>query len=124
VAGLKALSAGKAAAGIPKCWRSRSSAFVVKFPQIRCNAASLKLLGKTYGSLSGTTIMSIAQPSHRETQETETVEQFLARGGRVERIEEHPDPEGRVLRRGQRADEGRRGIFVFQQRSAGAPRLR
>jgi len=51
--------------------------------------------------------MSIAQPSHRETQQTETVEQFLARGGRVERIEDHPDPDGRVLRRGQRADAGR-----------------
>jgi hypothetical protein len=60
--------------------------------------------------------MSIAQPSHRGPQETETVEQFLARGGRIERIEEHPDPEGRVLRRGQRADASRRGIFVFQQR--------
>ena len=62
--------------------------------------------------------MSIAQSSHRETQETETVEQFLARGGRIERIEEHPDPEGRVLRRGQRADGSRRGIFVFQKRLA------
>jgi len=51
--------------------------------------------------------MSIAQPSHRETQQSETVEQFLARGGKVERVEEHPDPDGRVLRRGQRADEGR-----------------
>jgi|HubBroStandDraft_6_1064221.scaffolds.fasta_scaffold1516021_1 hypothetical protein len=51
--------------------------------------------------------MLIAQPSHRETQQTETVEQFLARGGKVERIEDHPDPEGRVLRRGQRADAGR-----------------
>jgi hypothetical protein len=45
----------------------------------------------------------------RQTTETETVEQFLARGGRIERIEEHPDPEGRVLRRGQRADASRRG---------------
>jgi hypothetical protein len=63
------------------------------------------------------------QPSHlgsRQTTETETVEQFLARGGRIERIEEHPDPEGRVFRRGQRADGSRRGIFVFQQRSAAA----
>jgi len=54
------------------------------------------------------------QPSRlgtRQTIETETVEQFMARGGRIERIEEHPDPEGRVLRRGQRADAGRRGIF-------------
>ena len=32
----------------------------------------------------------------------ETVEEFLARGGRVERIEGCPDPEGRVLRRGWR----------------------
>jgi hypothetical protein len=62
-----------------------------------------------------------AQPSRlgaRETTEIETVDQFLARGGRIERIEEHPDPEGRVLRRGQRADASRRGIFVFQKRSA------
>jgi hypothetical protein len=51
--------------------------------------------------------MSIAQPPHRETQQTETVEQFLARGGRVERIEDHPDPNGRVLLRGQRADASR-----------------
>ena len=69
--------------------------------------------------------MSIAQPSHREIQETETVEQFLARGGRVERIEEHPDPECRVLRGGQRADAGRPwNIRLSQERSAGAPRLR
>jgi hypothetical protein len=53
----------------------------------------------------------------RQTTETETVEQFMARGGRIERIEEHPDPEGRVLRRGQRADASRPGIFVFQKRS-------
>ena len=32
----------------------------------------------------------------------ETVEEFLARGGQIERIEDHPDPEGRVLLRGQR----------------------
>ena len=57
------------------------------------------------------------QPSRLGTQqmtEPETVEQFLARGGRIERIEEHPDPEGRVLRRGQRADASRRGLFVSQ----------
>jgi hypothetical protein len=60
------------------------------------------------------------QPSRlgtRQTIESETVEQFLARGGRIERVEERPDPEGRVLRRGQRGDAGRRGIFVFQKRS-------
>jgi hypothetical protein len=37
------------------------------------------------------------QPSRLETRHTteiETVEQFLARGGRIERIEEYPDPEG------------------------------
>jgi hypothetical protein len=56
--------------------------------------------------------------STQQAIETETVEQFLARGGRIERIEEHPDPEGRVLRRGQRADASRRGIFVFQKRLA------
>jgi hypothetical protein len=32
----------------------------------------------------------------------ETVEEFLARGGRIERIEDHPDPAGRVLLRGWR----------------------
>jgi hypothetical protein len=32
----------------------------------------------------------------------ETVEEFLARGGRIERIEDHPDPKGRVLLRGWR----------------------
>ena len=32
----------------------------------------------------------------------ETVEEFLARGGRIERLEHHPDPEGRVLLRGHR----------------------
>jgi hypothetical protein len=32
----------------------------------------------------------------------ETVDEFLARGGRVERIEQYPDPDGRVLLRGWR----------------------
>ena len=32
----------------------------------------------------------------------ETAEEFLARGGRIKRIEHYPDPEGRVLLRGQR----------------------
>jgi hypothetical protein len=44
--------------------------------------------------------------AHVETMQpgprVETVEEFLARGGRIERIEDHPDPEGRVLLRGQR----------------------
>ena len=35
-------------------------------------------------------------------QEQETVEQFLARGGTIQRIENYPDPDGRVLLRGQR----------------------
>jgi hypothetical protein len=39
-----------------------------------------------------------AEPAAHE----ETVEEFLARGGRIERIEGCPDPEGRVLRRGWR----------------------
>ncbi len=30
---------------------------------------------------------------------TETVEEFLARGGRIEKITDYPDPEGRVMRR-------------------------
>jgi hypothetical protein len=32
----------------------------------------------------------------------ETVEEFLARGGRIERIDDYPLPDGRVLLRGQR----------------------
>jgi hypothetical protein len=36
----------------------------------------------------------------------ETVEQFLARGGRIQRIEDHPDPDGRVLLRGQHFNAG------------------
>jgi hypothetical protein len=56
----------------------------------------------------------------RQTIETETVEQFLARGGRIERVEGYPDPEGRVLRRGQRADASRGGLFVFERGSAAA----
>lgn len=36
----------------------------------------------------------------------ETVEQFIARGGRIQRIENYPDPDGRVLLRGQRPDGG------------------
>ena len=39
----------------------------------------------------------------RKTQ-VETVEEFLARGGRIERIEQYPDPKGRVLLRGCRAN--------------------
>jgi hypothetical protein len=38
----------------------------------------------------------------RETHRMETIEEYLARGGQIERIEAHPDPEGRVLRRGAR----------------------
>ena len=36
------------------------------------------------------------------TSREETVEEFLARGGRIERIEAYPDPDGRVLLRSQR----------------------
>lgn len=36
------------------------------------------------------------------TRREETVDEFLARGGRIERIEHYPAPEGRVLLRGQR----------------------
>jgi hypothetical protein len=32
----------------------------------------------------------------------ETIEEFLARGGQIERVEDHPNPEGRVMRRGAR----------------------
>ena len=42
-------------------------------------------------------LVSVPRAAHEET-----VEEFLARGGRVERIEGCPDPEGRVLRRGWR----------------------
>ena len=41
----------------------------------------------------------------------ETAEEFLARGGRIQRIEHYPDPEGRVLLRGQRE----------RQRQSGSP---
>jgi hypothetical protein len=41
-------------------------------------------------------------PRRREMSRIETVEEFLARGGRIERIDSYPDPEGRVLRRGAR----------------------
>src|SRR5271156_2681977 len=36
------------------------------------------------------------------TRREETVDEFIARGGRIQRIEQHPDPDGRVLLRGQR----------------------
>jgi hypothetical protein len=42
-------------------------------------------------------LMSAESGTHEET-----VEEFLARGDRMERIEGCPDPEGRVLRRGWR----------------------
>jgi len=47
-------------------------------------------------------MFSIKAPEkvRRETR-AETVEGFLTRGGRIERIEAHPNPEGRVLLRGQ-----------------------
>jgi hypothetical protein len=40
--------------------------------------------------------------TEREKSRAETIEQFLSRGGRIERIEAYPDPEGRVLLRGAR----------------------
>jgi hypothetical protein len=36
------------------------------------------------------------------TPREETVEEFLARGGHIERIEQYPEADGRVLLRGQR----------------------
>jgi hypothetical protein len=36
------------------------------------------------------------------TPREETAEEFLARGGQIQRIEHYPDPEGRVLFRGER----------------------
>jgi hypothetical protein len=41
------------------------------------------------------------------TPREETVEEFLARGGHIKRIEAHPDPDGRVLLRGQRENRQR-----------------
>jgi hypothetical protein len=41
------------------------------------------------------------------TSREETVEEFLARGGRIERIDAHPDPDRRVLLRGQREGQQR-----------------
>lgn len=49
------------------------------------------------------------QPSPR----VETVEEFLARGGRIERIEHYPDPEGRVLFRGQRERQQQFALRAF-----------
>lgn len=45
--------------------------------------------------------------THPEKCRAETVEAFLARGGRIERIEAHPDPDGRVLPRGARDSRSR-----------------
>jgi hypothetical protein len=44
-------------------------------------------------------------------QSEETIDEFLARGGRIERIEDHPDPDGRVLLRGQRERQFNLGGF-------------
>lgn len=38
----------------------------------------------------------------RQECRAETIEEYLSRGGRIVRIEDHPDPEGRVRRRGAR----------------------
>lgn len=46
--------------------------------------------------------IKVAVTAQREKCHAETIEEFLARGGRIERIEAHPDPEGRVVRRGSR----------------------
>jgi hypothetical protein len=43
--------------------------------------------------------LKVAAETQGETCHAETIEEFLARGGRIERIEDHPGPEGRVLRR-------------------------
>jgi hypothetical protein len=45
------------------------------------------------------------------TQREETIDEFLAHGGRIERIEDHPDPDGRVLRRGHRERQGKFNPF-------------
>jgi hypothetical protein len=55
--------------------------------------------------------VSIQRKTHMET-----VDEFLARGGRVERIEGHPDPEGRVLLRGQRERQRQFGSEPFPHR--------
>jgi hypothetical protein len=45
-------------------------------------------------------MLSIGVPSKDQpANRPETVEEFLARGGRIKRIEDHPLPDGRVLLR-------------------------
>jgi hypothetical protein len=50
-------------------------------------------------------------PKTETTRREETIEEFLARGGRIERIERYPGPDGRVLRRGHRERQGKFNPF-------------
>ena len=50
------------------------------------------------------------------TRREETVDEFLARGGRIERVEHYPDPEGRVLLRGQREHQRQSNLCIFLSR--------
>lgn len=59
----------------------------------------------------------VAVTAQREKCPAETIQEFLARGGRIERIEAHPDPEGRVLPRGSRDPR-----LQFSTRLAAPPR--
>jgi hypothetical protein len=47
------------------------------------------------------------------TPREETVEEFLARGGHIERIEQYPEADGRVLLRGQRGRQQRSAPGLF-----------
>jgi hypothetical protein len=53
------------------------------------------------------------------TSREETVEEFLARGCRIQRIEHYPDPEGRVLFRGQRERQRQFNPRFFPSRDGG-----
>jgi hypothetical protein len=58
-------------------------------------------------------LLTKAETTRRE----ETVDEFLARGGRIERVEHYPDPEGRVLRRGQREHQRQSDLRIFLSRN-------
>lgn len=51
------------------------------------------------------------------TRREETVDEFLARGGRIQRVEHYPDPEGRVLLRGQREHQRQSNLRIFLSRN-------
>ena len=56
---------------------------------------------------------------------TETVEQYLARGGVIKRIEDYPDPNDRVILRGRRhkGQSGWGSLEAFLSKPIEGPRL-